>query len=40
MAFTWSADMAKNLYDLGAETYVLKDGRIEYQIFAAKVTPH
>lgn len=35
--FTWSAETAKNIYDLGAETYVLKDGRITYQTFAAKV---
>ena len=35
--FTWSAETAVNIYDLGAETYVLKDGLITYQTFAAKV---
>ena len=40
VSFTWSADTGINLYDLGAETYVLKDGLVEYQTFAAKVTPH
>ena len=39
VAFTWSAETAKNVYDLGAETYVLKDGLAEYQTFAAKVQP-
>ena len=39
VAFTWTAVTARNTYDLGAETYVLKDGRIDYQTFAAKVTP-
>ncbi len=37
--FVWQADTAKNIYDLGAETYVLKDGVAIYQTFAAKVTP-
>jgi hypothetical protein len=40
VAFTWSADTGKNIYELGVETYVLKDGMVEYQTFAAKVTPH
>ena len=39
VAFTWSADTGSNVYDLGAETYVLADGLITYQTFAAKVTP-
>ena len=39
VAFTWSAKTLKNTYTLGAETYVLKDGMIEYQTFAAAVTP-
>ena len=37
--FVWSAETAKNIYDLGTETYVLKDGKAEYQAFAAKVQP-
>lgn len=40
VTFTWSANTGRNLYDLGAETYVLVDGMIETQTFAAKVTPH
>ena len=39
VAFTWNAVTASNTYDLGAETYFLKDGMVEYQTFAAKVTP-
>jgi hypothetical protein len=39
VSFTWSAETAANVYGLGAETYVLKDGLVEYQTFAAQVTP-
>lgn len=39
VVFTWSAETPVNVYDLGVETYVLKDGLIEYQTFAAKVAP-
>jgi hypothetical protein len=39
VTFVWKADTAKNVYDLGAETYVLKDGMVAYQTFAAKVAP-
>ena len=39
VTFVWKADTAKNVYDLGAETYVLKDGMIAYQTFAAKMAP-
>ena len=39
VTFMWAAETGKNVYDLGAETYVLKDGLAEYQTFAAKVTP-
>jgi ketosteroid isomerase-like protein len=38
-AFMWTADTATNVYDLGAETYVLKAGKVAYQTFAAKVSP-
>jgi ketosteroid isomerase-like protein len=37
--FVWKAETARNVYDLGSETYVLKDGKVAYQTFAAKVTP-
>ena len=39
VTFVWKADTAKNVYDIGAETYVLKDGLVAYQTFAAKVAP-
>ena len=39
VAFTWSAETLVNSYKLGAETYVIKDGKIEYQTFAANVSP-
>lgn len=38
VTFVWHAETAKNVYDLGVETYVLKDGLAEYQTFAAKTT--
>lgn len=37
--FVWSAVTNANVYDLGVETYVLKDGKAVYQTFAAKVAP-
>jgi hypothetical protein len=37
--FVWKAETATNIYDLGAETYVIEDGKVAYQTFAAKVTP-
>ena len=40
VSFSWSATTPTNVYDLGAETYVLADGRVTHQTFAAKVTPH
>jgi hypothetical protein len=39
VTFVWKAETHANVYDLGAETYVLKDGKIAYQTFAAKVAP-
>lgn len=39
VSFMWTAETGLNTYDLGAETYVLKDGLAQYQTFAAKVTP-
>ena len=35
--FVWTAETARNRYDLGSETYVLRDGKISHQTFAAKV---
>jgi len=37
VTFVWKADTAINIYDLGAETYVLKDGLVAYQTIAFKV---
>jgi len=31
--FVWKAETARNVYDLGSETYVLKDGKVAYQTF-------
>lgn len=39
VTFTWSAETAKTVYDLGAETYVLKDGLATYQTLALKAQP-
>lgn len=39
VSFIWTAETGVNAYDLGAETYVLKDSLAQYQTFAAKVTP-
>jgi ketosteroid isomerase-like protein len=39
VAFTWSAQTARNIYELGAETYVLEDGVAKYQTFAARSAP-
>jgi hypothetical protein len=39
VTFAWKAETAKNVYDLGAETYVLKDGLVAYQTLALKAQP-
>ena len=39
VAFTWSAETGRNIYDLGAETYVLENGGAKYQTFAEKTAP-
>ena len=36
---TWNAETADNTYELGTDTFVVRDGKIAYQTFAAKVTP-
>jgi ketosteroid isomerase-like protein len=40
VSFAWSATTGANTYELGAETYVIAEGRATHQTFAAKVTPH
>ena len=37
--FVWQADTGRNVYQLGAETYVLDNGKVAYQTFAAKIEP-
>jgi ketosteroid isomerase-like protein len=36
---TWSAETADNVYELGTDTFWIRDGKIMTQTFAAKVTP-
>ena len=36
---TWSAETADNVYELGTDTFVVRDGKIATQTFAAKTTP-
>lgn len=35
----WTAETADNVYELGTDTFVVQDGRIVAQSFAAKITP-
>jgi len=35
----WRAETADNRYELGTDTFIVKDGRIVTQTFAAKVSP-
>lgn len=35
----WSAETADNVYELGTDTYLIKDGKIAVQTFAAKAVP-
>lgn len=39
VTFSWTARTGLNDYHLGAETYVLEDGLVAFQTFAASVTP-
>jgi ketosteroid isomerase-like protein len=34
--FVWTAETGRNVWDLGAETYVLEGGKIAFQTFAGK----
>ena len=36
---TWTAVTADNVYELGTDTFVVRDGRIAVQSFAAKAVP-
>ena len=35
----WTAETAENLYELGMDTFVVRDGKIVAQSFAGKITP-
>ena len=35
----WSAETADNVYELGTDTFVVRDGKITYQTLAVKATP-
>ena len=35
----WTAETADNVYELGTDTLVVRDGKILAQSFAAKITP-
>lgn len=35
----WQAETATNVYELATDTFVVRDGKIAYQTFAAKITP-
>jgi hypothetical protein len=35
----WSAETADNVYELGTDTFVVRDGKIVGQSFTGKVTP-
>jgi ketosteroid isomerase-like protein len=35
----WTAETADNVYELGTDTFVVRDGKIAVQSFASKITP-
>jgi ketosteroid isomerase-like protein len=35
----WTAETADNVYELGTDTFVVRDGKIVAQSYAGKVTP-
>ena len=35
----WTAEIADNVYGLGTDTFVVRDGKIVVQSFAGKITP-
>src|SRR5262245_50102886 len=35
----WTAESADNVYELGTDTFVVRDGKIVAQSFAGKITP-
>jgi hypothetical protein len=39
MAILWTAETADNVYELGTDTFVVRDDRIVIQSFAGNITP-
>jgi hypothetical protein len=35
----WTAETADNIYEIGSDTFVVRDGQIVAQSLAAKITP-
>ncbi len=35
----WTAETANSIYDMGTDTFVIRDGKIVAQSFACKITP-
>lgn len=35
----WTAETADNIYEVGSDTFVVRDGKIVAQSFAGKITP-
>ena len=35
----WEAETEENIYELGSDTYVIKEGKIIFQSFAGKIVP-
>jgi ketosteroid isomerase-like protein len=35
----WTAETADNVYEMGTDTFIVRDGKIVAQSFAAKITP-
>jgi ketosteroid isomerase-like protein len=35
----WTAETADNVYEMGTDTFVVRDGKIVAQSFAGKITP-
>jgi ketosteroid isomerase-like protein len=35
----WTAETADNVYEVGTDTFVVRDGKIVVQSFTAKITP-
>jgi hypothetical protein len=35
----WTAETADNVYEVGTDTFVVRDGKIAAQSFTGKITP-